>query len=55
MAEIEAQFPAVLTLKPTEVEVVKPVAMGVPSTVAKWTSGSWEILRQGSVKLESCR
>jgi L-threonylcarbamoyladenylate synthase len=55
MAEIEAQFPAVLTLKPTEVEVVKPVTMGVPSTVAKWTSGSWEILRQGSVKLESCR
>ncbi len=52
MAEIEAQFPDVLTLVPTELEAVKPVTNGVPSTVAKWTGSGWEILRQGSVQLE---
>lgn len=53
MAEIEAQFPDVLTLQPTEVEVPKLVRIGVPSTVAKWTDNGWEVLRQGSVKLGS--
>ena len=52
MAEIEAQFPEVLTLVPTELEADKPVTNGVPSTVAKWTGSGWEILRQGSVQLE---
>lgn len=52
MAEIEAQFPDVLTLVPTELEAVKPVTNGVPSTVAKWTGSGWEILRPGSVQLE---
>lgn len=53
MAEIEAQFPDLLTLQPTEFEAVKTVTTGVPSTVAKWTGSSWEILRQGSVQLGS--
>ncbi len=50
MAEIEAQFPDVLALAAVECENVKP-AMGIPSTVAKWTGGQWQILRQGEVKL----
>ena len=51
IAEIEAQFPEVLTLQTTELAGVKPVTTGVPSTVAKWTQGRWEILRQGAVQL----
>jgi L-threonylcarbamoyladenylate synthase len=51
IAEIEEQFPAVLTLQTTELEAVKLVTTGVPSTVAKWTQGRWEILRQGAVQL----
>lgn len=53
MAEIDAQFPNILTLQPTEFEAVKTVTAGVPSTVAKWTGRNWEILRQGSVQLGS--
>lgn len=51
ITEIEAQFPDVLTLLPSELETEK-LALGVPSTVAKWTDNKWEILRQGAVKLE---
>ncbi|MBD2181901.1 L-threonylcarbamoyladenylate synthase [Aerosakkonema funiforme] len=51
MSEIEAQFPEVLTLAATELELTN-AGGGVPSTVAKWTGNSWEILRQGAVKLE---
>ena len=53
MAEIEAQFPDILTLQPTALEAAKTVATGVPSTVAQWTGSRWEILRQGSVQLGS--
>lgn len=71
MAEIEAQFPDVLILQPSQLESLdslnaelanpSPVpetaatksALGVPSTVAKWTGSSWTILRQGAVKLEN--
>lgn len=52
MAEIEAQFPEVLTLQPTELEAEQPVTSGVPSTVAKWIGVGWEILRQGGIQLE---
>ncbi|MBD2164466.1 L-threonylcarbamoyladenylate synthase [Calothrix membranacea FACHB-236] len=50
MAEIDAQFPEALTLitKESQKEIS---AIGVPSTVAKWTGTSWQILRQGSIKL----
>ena len=51
MAEIEAQFPDVLTLLPTELEAIAP-GTGVPSTVAKGTGCGWEILRQGAVKFD---
>lgn len=53
MVEVEAQFPDILTLQPNEIEGVNTVTTGVPSTVAKWTGSSWEILRQGSVPLGS--
>jgi L-threonylcarbamoyladenylate synthase len=50
MAEIEAQFPDVLTLQSTDFTNVS--GMGVPSTVAKWTGSGWQILRQGAVLLD---
>lgn len=53
MAEIEAYFPAVLTLKSPELEADQISTTGVPSTVAKWTSSGWKILRQGSIQIES--
>ncbi|MBD1921826.1 L-threonylcarbamoyladenylate synthase [Microcoleus sp. FACHB-831] len=52
MAEIETQFPDVLTLDIAELESVKRV-IGLPSTVVKWTGSGWEILRQGGIVLTS--
>jgi L-threonylcarbamoyladenylate synthase len=49
MAEINAQFPSVLTLESLETELTQD--SGVPSTVAKWTGKGWEILRQGAIML----
>lgn len=51
MVDIEAAFPHVLVLQPSQLEAVEGVTSGVPSTVAKWTGTGWEILRQGSVQL----
>lgn len=55
---INAEFPEVLTLSTAEVEAwdstrSSPAAssLGMPSTVARWTGATWEILRQGSVVL----
>jgi L-threonylcarbamoyladenylate synthase len=48
--EIEAQFPEVLTLAPSELPAAATVS-SLPSTVAKWTGWGWEILRQGAVQL----
>ncbi len=53
IAEIEVQFPDVLTLQPSELEVNKSVTTGIPSTVAQWTGNGWEILRQGSIQMEN--
>ncbi|OUL22416.1 hypothetical protein BV378_24980 [Nostoc sp. RF31YmG] len=50
MAEIENQFPDVLTLSATEYQQ-EISTQGVPSTVAKWTGMNWQILRQGAIKL----
>ncbi|MCU0568358.1 MAG: L-threonylcarbamoyladenylate synthase [Oculatellaceae cyanobacterium Prado106] len=61
-AEINTQFPEVLTLNPQDLTdltrtlaplkaIAPPAQSGVPSTVAKWTGSGWEILRQGSVQL----
>ncbi|HEY9907361.1 MAG TPA: L-threonylcarbamoyladenylate synthase [Thermosynechococcaceae cyanobacterium] len=58
LAEIEAQFPEVLTLLPIELKSLPepPSAggrsSGTPSTVARWTGSGWETLRQGAVVLE---
>ncbi len=54
VAEIEAQFPEVLTLVPSELPTAPtaPTASSLPSTVAKWTGGGWEILRQGAIELK---
>lgn len=49
MVEIEAQFPHVLY--PSSLELVE-LLTNIPSTVAKWMGGGWEILRQGAVNLE---
>lgn len=51
IAEIAAEFPDVLTLEPEKFTAVQTTTMGVPSTVAKWTGSSWQILRQGSVQI----
>ncbi len=51
MAEIEAQFPKVLTLATTEYQG-EISGLGIPSTVAKWTGMNWQILRQGAIKLD---
>ncbi|MEG4970080.1 L-threonylcarbamoyladenylate synthase [Microcoleus sp. B6-A1] len=51
VAEIEAQFPEVLTLVPSELATAT-TASSLPSTVAKWTGSRWEILRQGTIELE---
>ncbi|MEH2191202.1 MAG: L-threonylcarbamoyladenylate synthase [Nostoc sp.] len=51
MAEIESQFPQALTLAMTECQG-ETAAMGIPSTVAKWTGINWQILRQGAIKLD---
>ena len=49
--EIEAEFPDILTLATTAYDHKTP-AMGIPSTVAKWNQGKWQILRQGAVNLD---
>ncbi|MEG4999343.1 L-threonylcarbamoyladenylate synthase [Microcoleus sp. B4-D4] len=51
VAEIEAQFPEVLTLVAAELTTAT-TASSLPSTVAKWTGGDWEILRQGAIELK---
>lgn len=60
MAEIEAQFPQVLTLSPSAVQTLQPPSIptssaspsGVPSTVVRWTQSGWKVLRQGAVVLD---
>ncbi len=49
-AEIEVHFPEVITLELTEYQ-----GLGIPSTVAKWTGNNWQILRQGSIKLDNSK
>jgi L-threonylcarbamoyladenylate synthase len=52
LAEINQQFPQVLTLAATEFDG-EMSGIGVPSTVGKWTGTNWQILRQGTVQLNS--
>ncbi|ACK69449.1 SUA5/yciO/yrdC domain protein [Gloeothece citriformis PCC 7424] len=48
MSAIAQTFPDVLTLN--DEEKFQP-ASGLPSTVVKWTSQGWEVLRQGQITL----
>jgi len=50
LAEIAEQFPDVLTLEPT-IFNNEISGVGLPSTVSKWMGTNWQILRQGTVKL----
>ncbi|HIK05026.1 MAG TPA: L-threonylcarbamoyladenylate synthase [Trichormus sp. M33_DOE_039] len=53
MAEIDSQFPDVLTLEFTGTEFFSEnTILSQPSTVAKWTGSSWRILRQGAINLD---
>ncbi|WAL62632.1 L-threonylcarbamoyladenylate synthase [Thermocoleostomius sinensis] len=59
LTDINAEFPEVLTLRSDELAELERTLMletqpssRLPSTVAKWTSTGWEILRQGTVRLE---
>ncbi|MBD2256141.1 L-threonylcarbamoyladenylate synthase [Pseudanabaena sp. FACHB-2040] len=61
LAEIEAKFPDVLVLSTQAQQQIEqclgsaptaPSVSGMPSTVARWQGGTWEILRQGPVRLE---
>jgi len=51
IAEIEAEFPNISTLATTAYDN-KTLPIGIPSTVAKWDDGKWQILRQGAVNLD---
>lgn len=51
MPEIAAQFSNVLALAANEPQDTTPCA-GTPSTVAKWTNGNWQILRQGAIEFK---
>ena len=54
LAEIETEFSEVMTLLPSELDRLgrgSQAGSGMPSTVAKWTSYGWEILRQGAIEL----
>lgn len=51
IAEIEAEFPNILTLATTAYDS-KTLAIGIPSTVAKWDGKKWQILRQGAINLD---
>ena len=49
MTEIATTFPEVLALK--VIEGNKALGSGLASTVAQWSCGDWQILRQGTIKL----
>ncbi|WP_448573360.1 L-threonylcarbamoyladenylate synthase [Trichothermofontia sp.] len=51
MGAIAAQFPDALVLDPTVVSNQSTAIAGIPSTVAKWVAGEWQILRQGAITL----
>jgi L-threonylcarbamoyladenylate synthase len=58
LSQINSQFPEVLTLSEAGLADLEQElghqtfsGSGKPSTVAKWTAGGWEILRQGEIQL----
>lgn len=54
--QINAQFPNVQTLQPSEIDRLErsgfanPPPSGLPSTVVQWTIDGWKILRQGNIE-----
>jgi L-threonylcarbamoyladenylate synthase len=59
MADIAAQFPDLVLLSDEAIAAIKAeigdfgmTASGVPSTVVRWQDDGWEVLRQGSVKVD---
>lgn len=60
MAEIEAEFPQVLTLDSQTLEEIEAkigatpsTASGMPSTVARWSGQGWDVLRPGAISLST--
>jgi L-threonylcarbamoyladenylate synthase len=58
MADIEAQFPQLVTLSDGAIAAIEgeigpiiPMVSGLPSTVVRWTGTGWEVLRPGAVVL----
>ncbi|MGF1459357.1 MAG: L-threonylcarbamoyladenylate synthase [Leptolyngbyaceae cyanobacterium] len=57
--EIAAHFPELLLLSPAAIAALKGqlgdfalTASGIPSTVIRWQSGGWQLIRQGAVTVE---
>lgn len=58
MGDIAAQFPGLLLLSQAAIAELKTqlgefsqIASGIPSTVIRWQSQAWQVLRQGSVQI----
>ncbi|MDJ0843040.1 L-threonylcarbamoyladenylate synthase [Crocosphaera sp.] len=51
LREIAIKFSDVLVLNKDPLKNQQKYPSGLPSTVAKWTSTGWKILRQGSIQL----
>jgi L-threonylcarbamoyladenylate synthase len=49
MSAIATAFPEALTLDCDKLEIKGKIGSGMPSTVAKWSNGDWQILRRGSI------
>lgn len=59
MQDIAAEFPEILLLSEAAIADLKTqlgdfplTASGIPSTVIRWQGRSWEVMRQGSVKIK---
>ncbi|MCC0177329.1 L-threonylcarbamoyladenylate synthase [Waterburya agarophytonicola K14] len=52
MKTIAATFPDVLVLKDTGLGEIEAKGSGLPSTVVSWQNQQWQVLRQGSVKID---
>lgn len=52
IADINREFPELLTLSPDEVAAMgdSEVGSGEPSTVVRWGPTGWEVLRQGAIQ-----
>ena len=53
MEAIAAAFPEVLVLDDRELSDKELIGSGLPSTVVCWQDRQWQVLRQGSINIES--